>query len=278
MLAGHNGGIIATDAWRVLRCNGRFGSSRSTPLSCGVKAIVFDENRQCGVRPLAGIEAGGLCRGSPAEHANQLHKERRGERDRGGNVGLLQLSKARACWDRPDVRDVRLKSKMPIAFYKNGGQEIRRNSLAEVRKESYEYGFDFKVVVTNKSLQAAGLLDYHDGRGSQEGVFAELKSHCHMEYIPVRTKHGNAVYLLAGLFAYNLTRELQMQTQPQARKTTCNRATLWIFEKVDTLRKTVIQRAGRLSRPNGKLTLTFCAGRSLQKRVVGFLDALSTAA
>jgi hypothetical protein len=144
--------------------------------------------------------------------------------------------------------------------------------------EPYEYGFDFKVVVTNKSLQAAGLLDYHDGRGSQEGVFAELKSHCHMEYIPVRTKHGNAVYLLAGLFAYNLTRELQMQTQPQARKTTCNRATLWIFEKVDTLRKTVIQRAGRLSRPNGKLTLTFCAGRSLQKRVVGFLDALSTAA
>ncbi len=144
--------------------------------------------------------------------------------------------------------------------------------------EPYEYGYDFKVVITNKTLQAANLLDYHDGRGSQEGVFAELKSHCHLEYVPVRTRCGNATYLLAGLFAFNLTRELQMQTQDRDRRTTSNRSTLWVFEKVDTVRKTVIQRAGRLSRPGGKLTLTFCAGRNLKQRVEDYLNALSTAA
>ena len=144
--------------------------------------------------------------------------------------------------------------------------------------EPYKFGFDFKVIITNKTLQAARLLDYHDGRGSQEGVFAELKSHCHMEYIPVRTQSGNATYLLAGLFAFNLTRELQMQNQPPHRHTTSNRATLWVFEKVDTIRKTVVSRAGRLSRPGGKLTLTFCAGRSLKQRVEGFLDSLHNAA
>lgn len=144
--------------------------------------------------------------------------------------------------------------------------------------EPYEFGYDFKVVITNKSLQVGSLLDYHDGRGSQEGVFAELKSHCHMEYIPVRTRHGNELYLLAGLFAFNLVRELQMQNEECHRSTTSNRATLWVFEKVDTIRKTVIQRAGRLSRPGGKLTLTFCAGRNLKERVLGFLDSLSQAA
>ena len=103
------------------------------------------------------------------------------------------------------------------------------------------------------------MVAYHEGRGSQEGIFGELKSHCQQDYIPVRTLHGNQTYLLAGLFAYNLVRELQMQTTEPVRHTTSKRASLWIFEKVDTLRKTVIQRAGRFTRPKGKLTLTVSA-------------------
>lgn len=144
--------------------------------------------------------------------------------------------------------------------------------------EPYEYGFDFKVVVTNKQLQAASVVDYHDGRGSQEGVFAELKSHCHVDYVPVRTRYGNVTYLLAGLFAFNLTRELQMKTKPPERNTTRQRSTFWIFEQVDTLRKTILQRAGRISRPAGTLTLTFCSGKSLKERVIGFMQSLDTAA
>jgi hypothetical protein len=78
---------------------------------------------------------------------------------------------------------------------------------------------------------------FHEGRGSQEGVFAELKSHCHLDYVPVRTLYGNQTYLLAGLFAYNLTRELQMQTAPRTRGMTAKRTCLWVFEKVGTLRR-----------------------------------------
>ena len=64
------------------------------------------------------------------------------------------------------------------------------------------------MIVTNKQLQAASAVDYHDGRGSQEGIFAELKSHCHVDYVPVRTQLGNETYLLAGLLAFNLTMRL----------------------------------------------------------------------
>jgi hypothetical protein len=54
--------------------------------------------------------------------------------------------------------------------------------------EPYQYGFEFKVIVTNKDLSASALVDYHGGRGSQENVFGELKTQCQMDYIPVRKR------------------------------------------------------------------------------------------
>jgi hypothetical protein len=51
---------------------------------------------------------------------------------------------------------------------------------------------------------------FHNGRGSHEGLFAELKSENQMDYVPTRTWRGNLVYLLSALLAHNLSRELQM--------------------------------------------------------------------
>ena len=39
----------------------------------------------------------------------------------------------------------------------------------------YQYGYEFKVILTNKRLSARKALAFHQGRGSQEGIFAELK-------------------------------------------------------------------------------------------------------
>ena len=139
----------------------------------------------------------------------------------------------------------------------------------------YQYGYEFKVIVTNKDLGAAALVDYHGGRGSQEGVFAELKTQCQMDYIPVRQRCGNETYLLAGLFAFNLIRDLQMQLEPPIRTTTRKRATLWAFEQVDTFRRTILQRAGRLTTPSRKLVLTFCAGKNLKQRVLQIFQTLA---
>ena len=141
--------------------------------------------------------------------------------------------------------------------------------------EPYQYGYEFKVIVTNKELGASSLVDYHGGRGSQEGVFGELKTQCQMGYIPVRRRCGNETYLLASLFAFNLIRELQMQIEPPMRTTTRKRPALWAFEQVQTIRRTIFQRAGRISKPSGKLVLTFCTGKNLKRRVLGILDALA---
>ena len=142
----------------------------------------------------------------------------------------------------------------------------------------YEHGYEFKVIITNKRVGVGTVLRFHEGRGTQEGIFGELKTHCAMGHVPVRRCLGNQMYLLAGLFAHNLIRELQMQTEAPVRGTTDNRAALWIFQQVATVRKTLLQRAGRLTRPSGKLTLTISGSRSVKEELLGILDRLRPAA
>ena len=57
----------------------------------------------------------------------------------------------------------------------------------------YEYGYTFKVVLTNEKLTAAKVVALHNGRGSQEGLFAELKSQNALSYVPTRTWYADQV-------------------------------------------------------------------------------------
>ena len=101
-------------------------------------------------------------------------------------------------------------------------------------------GYEFKVVVTNRRVKAKSVVAFHDGRGSQEGVFAELKSQCRMEYIPTGKLAGNRTYTLAAILAHNLTRELQMASRSPQRRTTPKRAALWAFDQMHTIRRRLV--------------------------------------
>jgi len=140
----------------------------------------------------------------------------------------------------------------------------------------YDYEHEYKVILTNKTTQANTVLMFHNGRGSQENIFSELKSQAQMDYVPTNTKNGNQIYLLATLFAHNLTRELQMRTQNMDRKTTPKRAALWAFEKIGTLRKKMIQRAGRITKPGGVTTLTMGANQAVKDLMCLFLTKLDS--
>lgn len=141
----------------------------------------------------------------------------------------------------------------------------------------HEYGYDFKVIVTNKALSAGKVVAFHQGRGAQEGVFGELKHHCHMDHIPVTTRVGNQLYLLAAILAHNLAREMQMRSHPPQRATTSKRTALWAFQQLDTLRRNIIQRAGRLIRPNGNVVLSMNTAPAVEKEMLHYLDALQCA-
>lgn len=142
----------------------------------------------------------------------------------------------------------------------------------------YEYGYDFKVVLTNKRLGAAKTVAYHNGRGSQESIFSELKSHNQLDYVPTRTWNGNRIYLLSALMAHNLTRELQMIASSPTRVTQEKRPALWKFQQLNTVRRRIIQRAGRLIRPQGTTTLSMSANKALQSELLHYIGAVQPAA
>ncbi|MGH8490946.1 MAG: transposase [Gammaproteobacteria bacterium] len=132
-------------------------------------------------------------------------------------------------------------------------------------------------MLTNKSLSARKALAFHQGRGSQEGIFAELKTDNQLDYVPTRTWVGNQIYPLSVLLAHNLGRELQMIAHPPSRPTLEKRPALWAFVRLDTLRRRIIQRAGRLIRPQGQLTLTMSANQAVQEELLHYLAALKAA-
>ena len=137
--------------------------------------------------------------------------------------------------------------------------------------EPVEEGYEYKVIVTNKEGRTGGVAKYHEGRGYQEKIFAEVKSHAQMDYIPARHRSANQTYLCCSIMAHNLGRELQMRVERPVRTTTAGRTVRWVFEELSTLRNTIIQRAGRLTRPQGRPTLTLGVNKAAQAAIRRFL-------
>ena len=131
--------------------------------------------------------------------------------------------------------------------------------------------------MTNQTLTPRAVVEFHEGRGAQEGIFAELKSYCQMEYIPVRTQTGNQTYLLAGVLAHNLTRELQMVADGPKRTTNAKRSPLWMLRQLGTIRQNLLRRVGRLTRPGNKWVLSN-AHAGVEREMNHYLDALQSRA
>lgn len=139
----------------------------------------------------------------------------------------------------------------------------------------YDYEYDFSVVVSNKKIKPKKVLAFHHGRGSQEGLFAELKTQNQMDYVPTRNLNGNKIYLISTLISHNINREMQMIAHERKRGTTEKRKALWVFEKIDTFRKKILQRAGRITFPQGRITLSLNVNKSAEQDFEHYLASLS---
>jgi hypothetical protein len=144
--------------------------------------------------------------------------------------------------------------------------------------EPRDFNYDYKVVVTNKSGSAKSVVLFHNGRGSQEAVFGDAKSDAGLNAIPCKRLIANQVFTLCAMMAHNLSREIQMITRPAASRARAKRPAAWEFLRLDTIRHRIIQRAGRLTRPDGKLTLTMSANQAVRQDLMKFLDSMQKAA
>jgi len=140
------------------------------------------------------------------------------------------------------------------------------------------FDHDYRVMATNKRESARTILQFHHGRGSQEGLFGEAKQHTGLDLIPTRRQAGNQIVTLCAMMAHNLGRELQMLAAPRDARAKAKRPAAWRFHTLDTLRHRFIQRAGRLTEPQGELTLTLSPNRKVEQDLLHFLEALRAAA
>jgi len=140
--------------------------------------------------------------------------------------------------------------------------------------EPREHAYAYTVIVTNKKVGARKVIRFHHGRGAQEGIFADAKSSAHLDYLPVRSCTGNQTFTLCAMMAHNLSRDIQVRAYERERGTTERRAPHWCFESLRRFRHRVIQRAARLTRPQGRLTLTLNANEALRDEMSGLIHAI----
>jgi hypothetical protein len=99
-----------------------------------------------------------------------------------------------------------------------------------------------------------------------------------MAYIPFNRLIPNQLYLLSAVLAHNLSREFQMSTSDKKRNTTFKRIQLWPFQHIGTIRRNIINRAGRLIEPSGVLTLTVSADPKIAQIFTSIIEYLTKAA
>ena len=117
---------------------------------------------------------------------------------------------------------------------------------------------------------------FHEGRGAQEAMFAELKSQCGLGYAPSRKEAANRVFALAAILAHNLGRELQMASPPPCRGTSPKRSPLWKFAQLRTMRNDFLLRAGRFVNSGQKRILSIMSDPRAEAAMSQYLEVPAT--
>lgn len=128
-------------------------------------------------------------------------------------------------------------------------------------------------------MTAATAMRFHNGRGNQEGVLGEGKHWAALDYVPCRRLVANQIYSCCAMLAHNLARELQMATgTARSSRSRPTRAAAFAFAQLGTLRELVLRRAGSITRPAGRYTITIAADGAAQDCITRHVGALRRAA
>ncbi len=179
-------------------------------------------------------------------------------------VGLKTLVAERKRWTRVDAtvdcfeKQLYLepwKRTMRVVIYR---RRVRHEAPKNYQLDLFDPAdghYEYSAIVTNKALTGAYLWYFMCGRGSHEKAYAELKGGFAFDCVPSRRYAANSAWQMLSVMAFNLMRSMQMATTATKRSPNRKRRTLFRLASIQTLRYTVIQRAGIVVRPCGKQTL-----------------------
>lgn len=134
--------------------------------------------------------------------------------------------------------------------------------------------YEYSAILTNKRLNQRNLCHFHNGRGSHEKVYGELKGGLAFDCVPSLSEPAIATWQILSVLAFNLSRAFQTQTSAPARTANRKRRTLRRFVTIHTLRFNLLSRAAFLVRPAGKATLHLGASPETARRFLDIAHAI----
>lgn len=115
--------------------------------------------------------------------------------------------------------------------------------------------FENSSVATDLSLKVRALWRFLAGRGMHEKAIGELKTGLGFDTIPTHDYNANSAWQQFVILTHNLLTNFQIETGLTKRNRTWKNTNRWPLKSIRTQRFELINRAGYLLRPQGRLTL-----------------------
>ncbi len=202
-------------------------------------------------------------------------------------VGLKALIQKRRRWRRVDAT-IRYFTKtlllepwgktLRVVIYR---KKVHHRTQKNFQLDLFDPGdghFEYSAVVTNMSLSGKHLWWFICGRGSHEKAYAELKSGFAFDCVPTRNYGANSAWQVLSVLAFNLMNSFQVATTARPRARSRKRRTLHQLQTIQSLRYQWLNRAGRLTHPNGCPTLDLGISLAVKNRFIDINTRLSEAA
>ena len=115
--------------------------------------------------------------------------------------------------------------------------------------------YEYCAIATNLSFSPRKLWNFMAGRGEHEKVIGQLKSQLAFDTVPTNRYGANSAWQQLVTIAHNLLVNFQIDTGARRRNRTEKRTCLYELKTAQSLRFELLNRAGRVARPNGTTIL-----------------------
>ncbi len=177
-------------------------------------------------------------------------------------LGLTSLIKARHRWRHLNreigcfettmtVWDVTLRV---VIYRKRVFHRSRKNYQLDLFDPNNGY-YEYSAVATNLSFPPRQLINFMDGRGEHEKIIGQLKGQLAFDIVPTNRYSANSAWQQLVTIAHNLLVGFQIDTGAHRRNRTEKRTCLYLLKNPQSLRFELLNRAGRIVRPNGTTIL-----------------------
>jgi hypothetical protein len=145
--------------------------------------------------------------------------------------------------------------RLSVTLYrKRTHRQTRKNYQLDLFDPDDGY-YEYSAIVSNKAVSGRTLWHFMCGRGAHEKAYAELKSGFAFACVPTHRYHANSAWQVFNILAFNLTRAFQVAAGAKQRTMNRKRTPLRRYVSIQTLRFNCINRAGLITRPQGRNTL-----------------------